>query len=398
MVRDVFEEIYGIMPMIESIQKALEEQSVDGWLLYDFRHSNPYLYRLLNLDPGNHATRRFFYWIPYEGNPVRLVHKIESNLYKELPGEERIYLSWRELHQEMNRLLKDKRTIFMEYSPYCALPTLSTVDGGTLEWVRQFGVEVKSSASLLQLFTATLSEKQIAAHREAVAICLNGLESLVPQLIGMSDYEAQQFLLEWFRAHGAETDWLPICAVGQDSANPHFSPSSSQPKKMKTGDFVLIDWGCKKKGLDGIYADLTRVVILGNQPSEKQREVFSIVAEARDKALALIRERKALKRAVYGWEVDDAARKVVKQAGYGKEFIHRLGHSLDSENHGRGANLDNLETREERELLNGTLFTIEPGIYLTGDFGIRLESDIFIHPNGEVEVTDSLQNEIRLSG
>lgn len=386
---------------IKKIQAKLSEQEVDGWLLYDRHGSNRFVGKLLEIPPHLLVTRRFFYWIPSRGDPVKIVHAIEEHALENLPGQTYLYRSWQELEAAVAHVLKGSKRILMEYSPRNANPYVSTVDAGTLEVVKSFGVEILSSANLLQHFTSVLDEKQIASHLEAASILEKVVEKawdfIKDQLKNnkpVTEYTVQQFILNEFKANGCISEGSPICAVNEHSALPHYIAVKQSAKEICLGDYILIDLWCKKDVPSGIYADITRVAIAAASPTHKQEEIFEIVKTAQEKAVNFIRTRTEANVPVYGAEVDDICRKYITDCGYGELFPHRTGHSIDTEVHGGGAHLDNLETADYRELLPGMCFSIEPSIYLPGEFGMRLEFDLLIKPDHSIEVTGGSEEKI----
>lgn len=388
------------MKKILDAQKILREQKIDGWLLYDFDGMNSLARRFLEI--SSMTTRRFFYWIPSRGDPVKIVHAIEQGALDAFPGEKKIYHSWQLLEGHIGSLLAGKEKIAMEYSPRNMVPYASKVDGGTLDLIRRAGVEVVSSASFLPHFTAVLTAEQAASHQEA-ARALDEIAGEIWKWIGremnegkkISEYDVQQKILAFFEKRDLHTESPPIAAVNAHSADPHYSPSKEKPVILQRGDFVLIDLWCKKKGACSVYGDITRVAALG-PPTPKQQKIFQIVRSAQKEAVKLIKNRFLKGEPVYGYEADDASRQVIEREGFGKYFIHRTGHNIEIDLHGSGAHLDNLEMHDARPLLAGTCFSVEPGIYLPGEFGVRLEHDIYIHPDGKVEVTGGEQEEIFL--
>lgn len=395
------------MPLVSKIEQAQSAltngASVDGWLLYDFRHNNELACEFLDITPSQHLTRRFFYWIPASGEPVKICHAIEQHPWTHLPGKVLTYCRWQDLEAHVAAVLKGSKRVAMEYSPRNAMPSISKVDAGTVEMVRSYGVEVVSSADLLQASSSLWTEEQAESCRAAARVLQDAADSAwnwIGQKLSrgeaVTDYAVQAYLLKIFADNDCVTDGDPICAVNADSANPHFSPQKENPKPICAGDFILLDLWCKKNRPDAIYADITQVAVVAEKPTERQAQVFAIVRAARDAATDLIRERVARKQKVCGYEVDDMARAVITEAGFGDHFIHRTGHSLGTRVHANGANIDNLETQDRRELLAGTGFTIEPGIYLAGEFGVRLEYDVFLGRAGDVEVIGGIQTAIRL--
>ncbi len=387
--------------IIEKAQRTLSGEHCDGWLLYDFRRSNELACDFLNISSNALLTRRFFYWIPCKGLPVKIVHGIESGVLDHLPGKKVLYRTWQELEKAIQTVLQDCSVVAMEYSPRNALPYISKVDAGTVEMVRDFGVKVISSASLLQQFSGIWDEGKFKHHLEAADV-LSLIASEVWNLISktllenqtLTEFDVQQFMLGQFAKYDCIADDLPICAINANSANPHYVPSAKDSAVIRRSDFILIDLWCKKKVWNGVYADITRVAVAASKPTSEQRQVFEIVRLAQKTATDFIIERFSQDQAVRGWEVDQVCRDVIASAGCGDYFIHRTGHNIDSKDHGNGAHIDNYETHDDRLLLPSTCFSIEPGIYLPGHFGIRLEYDIFIHPSGKIQVTGGEQNEI----
>lgn len=390
-----------IAEQIREIQANLEKQQLCGWLIYDFRRSNPLSVKILDISPHAHLTRRYFYWIPREGKPVKLVHRIESHVLNHLPGERLLYSTWKELENGIRELLKGAKNAAMEYSPGNAIPYISHVDGGTIELVRNCGVDVVSSADLVQAYTAALDDGQIASHFRAVEILEEAVEEAWKRIAedlaagnSIDEYGVQQFLLSYFAANGCVACDPPICAVNAHAADPHYMPSPLASSAIQKGDFILIDLWCKLDQPDAVYGDITKVAVAASAPTERQREIFEIVKAARDRAIELVKRRFSEKRRIEGWEVDQAARDIIEAAGYGPYFIHRTGHNIGEEIHGVGANMDNYETHDSRQIIPRSCFSIEPGIYLPGEFGVRLECDLLIDSGGEVKIAGSLQQNV----
>ncbi|NGX61632.1 MAG: Xaa-Pro dipeptidase [Chlamydiae bacterium] len=386
---------------IEQIQQFLKEQKVDGWLLYDNHGSNPFVRELLEIPPHMVLTRQFFYWIPKEGDPVKILHKIEANSLDSLPGRAIIYLSWLDLEHHLKKMLKEARKILMEYSPRNSNPYVSTVDAGTMEVIRDCEVSVGSSADLLQMFTSILSPEQIATHLEAAAVVERTAERAF-ELISdrlrqekpITEYEVQKFVLSEFTAQNCITEEGPSCSVNEHTALPHYMARKTTTSEIRQGDYILLDLWCKKALPCGVYADITRVAVASSEPTPRQEEIFTIVKTAQKAAIDLIRDRMAKKTKLRGSEVDDVCRKVIKEKGYGEFFTHRTGHNIDTSVHGGGAHLDNLETSDHRKILPGMCFSVEPGIYLPGEFGVRLEYNLLIHQDRSVEITGGTEENI----
>lgn len=376
----------------ERIQSAIRNADIDGWLFFDFRKSNSLAYRVLGLSLDGFYTRRWFYFVPAEGEPTAIISAVEPHVLRELPGRRLFFRSWGELHHLLEETLQGAHRVAMEYSPMNAIPTMAKVDGGTLELVRLLDKEIVSSANLVQLFVAVLSQAQMELHREAgrriMAVKDAMLRSIAEQVRAgqpLTEYSVQQDFLARIQAAGVETDSAPIVAVNEHAGDPHYSPSKTGSAPLREGDLLLLDfWGFLPQP-GAIFADYTWTAFLGARVPEKHQQVFEIVRRARDHGIAFLRERVEQGKQVQGWEIDQAVRDLITTAGYGDYFVHRTGHSITTVEHGDGANLDNLETRDERLILPNTCCSIEPGIYLP-EFGIRSEVDVLVLEKG-IEVT-----------
>ncbi|HEY6329528.1 MAG TPA: M24 family metallopeptidase [Blastocatellia bacterium] len=393
--------------MIEKIQKALAQSDLDGWLFYSFRESDPIAANILGLAGNGHiATRRWFYLIPREGSPTKLVHSIERDVLDRLPGDTIVYLPWQQLHEHLKSLLTGLApgrppVIAMQYSPNAAIPYLSRVDAGTIELIRSFGVEIVSSADLVNFFEASWNDFQLQMHEEAavglyeaVHAAFGEIGHRLRSLTDTTEYDIQQFIVDRFTARGLVAKDPPIVAVNANSASPHYEPTNDKHSPIKHGDFVLIDLWAKANRPDSVYADITWTAFAGANVPEEINRVFEIVRDARNAATDFVKDAFSSGRTVYGWQVDDVCREVIHNAGYGDYFIHRTGHSIHTEVHGNGANIDNLETCDERAIIPNTCFSIEPGIYLPGKFGVRSEIDVYVSEH-DARVTGGLpQNEM----
>lgn len=392
------------MPDIARIQKELTAEGVDGWLLYDFRNRDPIAYSVLGLDFGKFTTRRWFYWIPTKGEPVRLVSAVESTKLDPLPGEKRVYLSWRELHADLKSMLGPSKRVAMQFSPQGNVPYVSIVDGGTIDLIRSFGYEVVSSAGLVQTFQAVLDEAAYRSHLDAAervqrikdeAFAHIGSEMRARRTV--TQYDVQQFIVKRFGEEGLTCmNEFPIVGTNEHPADPHFEPTPENARPMRKGDTLLIDLWAKLDRPGAIFYDITWCGFLGKNPPAKYVEIFNIVRDGRNAALEFIQSRYAAHTPLYGWEVDDVCRAVVEKAGYGKQFVHRTGHSIGEDVHWSGVNIDNLETRDERQLVPGVCFSIEPGIYLEGEMAARSEINVFITPDGKVDVAGEMQKHLVL--
>jgi Xaa-Pro dipeptidase len=386
---------------IGEIEDALAEAGLDGWFFACFQHNDPVGLDLLGLAaPGKLLTRRCYYLVSRHGEPRKLVHRLEPETLDHLPGARSVYLTWQEHREELRRLLAGHRLLAAQYSPGNELPSISRLDAGTAELLREAGVELASSADLAQRFAATWSAEQLAGHRRAAA----HLHAIVHAAFGrvsaalarhpagdeIDEYTVQRGILDAFEQAGLWSESDPIVGVNAHSADPHYQPGPGRSSPIRRGDFLLVDLWAKEREPHSVYADITWCGVCATAPADRHAEVFGHVAAARDAALQLVRARYP-DRPVHGFEVDDAAREVIRRAGYGERFIHRTGHSIGISDHGQGANMDNLETHDTRRLLPMTGFSIEPGIYLPGDFGVRSEINVALTAgsagSGGVEVT-----------
>jgi len=384
---------------LQDIQAALREQRFDAWLFYDHHHRDPIAYRVLGLPESLFATRRWYYLIPAQGEPVKLVHRIEAGHLDSLPGRKLEYSSWKEQQDNLCAMVAPCRTIAMEYSPNNQIPYIGLVDAGTIELVRSFGKEIVSSGDLVSRFEATWTEEQVRSHfaaRDAIDRITEEAFREIGRRVrngGTDEFAIQQWIDEAFRRSGLtnEND-PPIVAVNANSGNPHYSPSAETSKPIRDGDFVLLDiWG-KLQTPGAVYYDITWTGFVGKAPSDRIRQIFEIVRGARDAGVKTVKDAILMGRPIAGWQVDEATRDHIARAGYGQYFIHRTGHSIATSVHGNGPNMDNLETRDERAILPNTCFSIEPGIYLP-EFGVRSEVDVLVRP-GAAEVTGRIQQEI----
>jgi len=383
---------------LPAIQAALRERKFDAWLFYDHHHRDPLAYTILGLPEKMHVTRRWYYLVPANGEPVKLNHRVEPKHLESLPGKQLHYGPWPEMHQKLREILAPYKRVAMQYSPNNNIMYVSLVDGGTLELLRGFGVDVASSADLVAQFEATLTAEQIAMHfdaRDKVDPIMQAAFREIGQRVrngGWDEYGVQQWLGEAFKRENLVWDDLPIVGVNENAGNPHYSPQPSTSKPIRQGDWVLLDMWAKVNKPGAVYYDITWTGFVGEAPSDRHREIFNIVTGARNVGINTVKDAFTAKRKIMGWEVDAAVRAHIEKAGYGQYFVHRTGHSIGTEVHGNGANIDNLETKDEREIIPNTLFSIEPGIYLP-EFGVRAEIDMLIR-NGSAEVTGKIQNEI----
>ena len=386
---------------LQEIQEAMREQQLDGWLFFDHHRRDPLAYRVLGLNLPTDPTRRWYYLIPAEGEPRKLVHQIEAFVLDGLPGTKAVYASWGALVDGLTRLVGGQRRVAMQYSPRCAIPSVSLVDAGSVEVVRSLGVEVVSSADLIQLFDAKWDAAKLSSHMEAgrlvdvirrEAFELAGSKTRAG--VSITEWEVRQFIRRRFAESGLQTDHGPIVAVNANAANPHYEPVERGSAAIRRGDLLMMDIWAKMDRPGSVYYDITWAGFCGEHPPADIQRVFYVVREARDRAIKLVQSSVSKGETLRGFEVDDAARTYIKQQGYGDRFVHRTGHSIGEEAHGAGANMDNLETHDERRIIPWTCFSIEPGIYLE-DFGIRLEVNMFVDDSRAV-VTGEVQEELIL--
>ena len=385
----------------EALQAAIREQGADGWLFYDHHHRDPIAYRVLELDEHSFVSRRWFYFVPAKGEARKLVHRIEGGKLDSVPGVKREYSSWQELERGLAEMLEGVTRVAMQYSPRNAIMYVSMVDAGTVELVRGLGKEVVSSANLVSQFEAVLTEEQIATHFAAQQRLDGVLQAGFRRIgeaarsgTGIAEFSMVEFLLDRMEQEGLFTDHGPNVSAGANSADSHYEPTRESSRMIRTGDFVLIDIWAKLAGRpDAVWYDITWTGVVGREPTERETLVFNTVRDARDAAVAVVKDAYAAGRAIAGWEADDASRGVIKKAGFAEFFTHRTGHNIATELHGNGAHLDNLETHDERLLLPNTCFSVEPGLYFPGEFGIRNEVNMITRP-GSAVVTGPMQNEL----
>ena len=384
---------------LSAIQSALSDAKVDGWLFYDHHRRDPIAYRVLKLDAPTMCTRRWYYLIPAEGQPTKLVHRIERSRLEALPGTELQYSSWREQRERLQEMLAGKTKVAMQYSQMNDIPYIGLVDAGTVELIRSLGVEVASSADLVQLFEARWSPEALALHLEAgkavhaaVDTAFRTIRDAVRTHGAIGEYEVQQEILRVFEAHSVESAEPPVVAVNANSANPHYSPTLQTSRPIREGDFVLLDVWAKRKAPGAVYFDITWTGYAGEVVPDRYTRIFEIVREARDAAVEFARQALREGRPLYGYQVDDAARAVITRRGYGEYFIHRTGHSIGEDVHGNGANIDNFETRDDRSIIPRTCFSIEPGVYLP-EFGVRSEVNVYVEEK-DARVTGDVQKAV----
>jgi Xaa-Pro aminopeptidase len=383
---------------VKAIQAELRATKIDGWLFYDHHRRDPIANITLKLGGNGLASRRWFYFIPSKGEPRKLVHRIEAGMLDSLDGRKYVYSGWEELHKTLPKLLSGSKTIAMQYSPENNIPYIGLVDAGTVELVRKLKKKVVSSANLVQKFEATWSDAQLESHLDAGEIIdrvrqdafLRAAE-FVREGKPLTEYDLQQWIAQQFRANGLLPE-ATIVAVQANNGNPHYEPKPESSRPIRAGDLLLLDMWSKFDRPRSVFYDITWMGYLGNRVPDTYAKIFRIVRQARDNAVELVIEAVAEGRSIHGWEVDRAARETIRKAGYAKSFVHRTGHSIGENIHGNGANMDSLETRDDRKIIPHTCFSIEPGIYLP-DFGIRSEVNVYVGEH-EARVTGAIQEEI----
>ena len=387
------------MLRISEVQEQLRKTNIDGWLLYDFQGLNPIAKKLLGLT-GHLLTRRWYYWVPKQGPPAILCHRIEQHSFSALTGRPYIFKSWAEMHEGLQVILQGHETVAMEYSPQCSIPYVSRIDAGTVETIKDLGKKVVSSANLVQYFEARWSDEQFQMHQEAsrllMQILFDGFREVshaIKRGRNITEFTVQQDLLDKYRQHSLISFSPPIVAVNENSGNPHYEPKKEASRSIKSGDLLLIDLWAKLQKANAVYADYTWVGYAGEMIPENYLRIWELVRGARDAALNFVRKNYLEGVRIQGWQVDSVARDIISREGYGEYFVHRTGHSIGEEDHGNGANMDSLETKDERLLIPHTCFSVEPGIYLN-DFGIRSEVNVYLNDSEVIVTGEPIQKEI----
>ncbi len=377
---------------LSAVQAAIREAGFDGWLLYDFRGINLLAQRVADVNPK--LSRRWFYFVPASGEPKKLVHAIEPSSLDHLPGANKtMYRKWQDLEAGVGSLVSGANRVAMEYSERNANPYIGRVDAGTIELVTSFGCTVVASGDLIQQFEAVWDADQEKSHFEAAKLCRDAYDvafdfiaSEIKARGSVMETVVQARIMKHFADSGMTTYSPPIVGVGPHSGDPHFDTANATDAPIQRGSFVLIDLWAKMIRPRAVYADYTRVAYVGDTVPEQYTKVFNIVAAARDAGIKKVKDTFAIGKPLLGWEVDDATRAVIEDAGFGAFFTHRTGHNIGQEVHGNGAHIDGLETREDRRIIPRTCFSIEPGIYLP-EFGVRSEVDVYIDAASKVHVT-----------
>jgi Xaa-Pro dipeptidase len=385
---------------LSAIQSALRDAKLDGWLFYDHHHRDPLAYSILGLDPNAHVTRRWYYFIPAQGEPKKLVHRIESFKLDTLPGTKAVYSSWQELESQIAALLTGATKIAMQYSPRNAIMYISMVDAGTIELLRELGKQIVSSADLVSQFEAVLTDEQLATHYVSQRHIDTILDAAWKEIGtrarngGTDEHAMVQYLQEAMSREDLVWEHGPNVSAGPNSADSHYEPAAANSRPIRKGDFVLIDiWAKLADQPTSVWYDITWTGVVGREPTEREQLIFSTVRDARDASIKAVQDAFTAHQPIAGWQADDASRNVIRKAGFGDAFTHRTGHNIGPILHGNGAHLDNLETHDERLILPNTCFSVEPGLYFPGEFGIRSEVDM-IARKGKADVTGRIQTEL----
>ncbi len=388
------------MHSIQTIQQELQNRGIDAWLFCDHHHRDPIAYRILGLPESLMVTRRWFYFVPANGQPVKLVHRIEAFHLDSLPGEKREYAAGAELTTKLKELLGSAKNVAMQFSPNNLIFTVSLIDAGTVDLVRGMGVNVVTSADLIAKLEAVWTPQQIATHfaaRDSVDRITTAAFQEIGRRVkagGTTEFEIQKWLMEAFRRDNLVADAPPLVAANANSSNPHYSPTAERNSPIRGGDFVLLDIWAKKNVPDAVYYDISWTGFAGTQAPDRIHEIFEIVRRSRDAGIQKVQQTLASGKKLAGWEVDKASRDVLAAAGYSEYLNNRVGHSIGTEVHGNGAHMDNFEVHDEREVIPHTCFSIEPGIYLP-EFGLRSEINMLTHEKS-AEVTGMIQQELVL--
>jgi Xaa-Pro dipeptidase len=387
------------MMNVAAIQQALRDENLDGWLFFDHHLRDPLAYRVLGFDAPRIPTRRWYYLIPANGEPRKLVHQIEAGMLDALPGTMTTYSSWSRQVYGLTTLLAGCKRVAMQYSPMCAVPYVAMVDAGTVELIREQGVGVVTSANLVQIFEAKWTQEKLDSHM-AAGVLVDEIRRAAFLEIGdrlrgrepVNEFMVKNFILESFERAGLFTDHGPIVGVNANASNPHYEPMADNHEVIQQGDVVLIDLWAKLNKPGTVYYDVTWTGYTGEVIPDEVQRVFSIVTGARDAAVAKVQASIGAGIPLYGFEVDDACRGHIREHGMAEYFVHRTGHSIGEDVHGSGANMDNLETHDERRVIPWTCFSVEPGLYLPA-FGVRSEVNVFVGDR-DARVTGALQTEL----
>ncbi|MBI2793460.1 MAG: aminopeptidase P family protein [Ignavibacteria bacterium] len=378
------------------MQEAIRSYGADAWAIYDFRKTNDLAWSMLGVSNDHHCTRRWMVVVPAHGKPHKIVHKMEQDPLNHIKIDETLYARHEEWENAIRELTAPFKKIAMEYSPNNAIPVVSKVDAGIVELLRMFGHDVVSSGDIVQKFTAVLSEEQLAGAEVSAGLVRDIIHSafeLIRKKLTdgdrVTEYDVQRFILNEFERHELVTEAFPIVAIGPNASKPHYEPTISDSSEIDMNQIVLIDAWAKNKAPGSVYADLTWVAYTGREVPDDVEHTFRLIVNGRDAATDLVKDRFKENKPVYGYEVDDACRSVIEAGSMGSNYIHRTGHNITTEIHGPGANMDNFETHDTRQIIPGMSFSIEPGVYIDNVLGLRTEIGIIVHPDGSVSVPSS---------
>ena len=385
---------------LRTIQKGIKDTNLTGWLFYDFHGSDVIGKRILNIPLESIQTRRWYYYVPASGIPVKIVHSIEREVLDHLPGKKIVYLGWQEMENKLKSIFTSGDKIAAQYSPKNAIPYISRVDAGTYELLKSFKVKLFSSADLVQKFEACLTQSQLSTHINAakhlnaiIQKTFKTIKQKIKEHEEVNEYIIQKFMLDEMDRKGLYYDHPPIVAVNENSGNPHYTPTQEVNSPIYPGSVIQLDIWAKEKNENAIYADISWVGYVGEVIPDEKKKIFDIIKNARDQAVHFIDQSIKAGKTICGWQVDNIARDYINDAGYGSYFLHRTGHSIGRDVHANGVNIDNLETRDERKIISGTCFSIEPGIYFS-KYGMRTEINVYVDESGAHIFTQPLQNEI----
>lgn len=382
-----------------AIQNELRNAGLDGWLFFDHHLRDPLAYRVLGLKTTGHVSRRWYYFIPADGQPRGMVHRVEPHQLDTLPGQKLLYSRWQEQEVALRHFLADARKVAMQYSPQCSVPYVANVDAGTVELIRGLGVEVVSSAELIQVFEAKWTPEQLEMHVEA-GRRVDLIREETFDFIGsatragqpIDEYGIQQHVMRRFTEGGLVTNHPPIVGVNTNASDSHYSPPEQGSSPICRGDLVLLDLWAKRDVPEAVFYDVTWIAFCGDTVPAPMREAFDVVVAARDVGILMVQKAMEAGRAIRGYEVDDAVRSCIESRGMAEFVRHRTGHSIGQEVHGAGANIDNYETHDDRRLIPWTCFSVEPALYLP-HFGVRTEINLFVEERS-ARVTGAIQREI----
>jgi Xaa-Pro dipeptidase len=385
---------------LRTIQKTLIEKKIDGWFFYDFQGCDPIGRTMLEIPHVPPQTRRWYYFIPKEGAPIKIVHSIERNTLDHLPGKKQVYLGWQELTQKLQAMLGKNKTIAAQYSPDNNIPNISRVDAGTFELLQKLKLKIVSSAELVQLFESRLSEAQLNTHlntaKHLYEIIQKSFRLIRRRISGhkeITELDLQLSIMQEMNKRGLVFDHRPMVATGKNTGNPHYTPTEKNCSPILPGDLVLLNLWAKEKSINAVYAVLTWMGFVGKEVPRKFQTLFSLICRARDETVEYIKTAMNDKKPLMGFQVDDFARNILREAGYESYFLHRTGHSIGRQINANGVNMDNLETHDERPLIQDTCFSIEPALYFS-DFGLRSEINVFSGESGIQVTTQPAQTEI----